>query len=61
MHAEAFKTEEISVTSGNRGAEENDPPDYAGNMPLDRGEAAATRLVELVPGPEELGVDHSLT
>src|ERR1700730_1120639 len=61
MHAEAFKAEEISVTSGNCGAEENDPPDYAGNMPFDSGEAAAARLVELVPGLEELGLDHRLT
>src|SRR5260370_18975056 len=61
MHAEAFEAEEISVASSDCGAEENDPPDHARNMPFDSGEAAAARLVELVPGLEKLRLDHRFT
>jgi hypothetical protein len=36
-------------TGSNRGNEENDPSGYAVEYAFDSGEAAAARLVELVP------------
>jgi len=56
-----FEAEEISVPGSDCGPEENDPPDHARNMPFDSREAAAARLVELVPALEELGLDNRFT
>jgi hypothetical protein len=61
MHAEVLVAEEIGVAGSDRRAEEYDPPDYARNIPLDSREAAAARLIELVPNLEQLGLDHRFT
>src|SRR6266436_412032 len=61
MHPEVLVAEEVGEAGSDRRAEEYDPPDHAGNMPLDSGEAAAARLVELVPSLEQLSLDHRFT
>ena len=61
MHTEVLVTEEIGVAGSDSRAEEYDPPDHAGNMPLDSGEAAAAHPIEFVPSPEQFGLDYRFT
>src|SRR5260370_36470156 len=61
MHREILVAEKVCIAGSDRRAEEYDPPDYVGNMPLDGGEAAAARLVKFIPGSEQLGLDHRFT
>lgn len=49
---------QISVAGSSHSAGKYYPPDHARNMPCDSGEAAAARLVQLVPTIEQPGLYH---
>src|SRR5216684_8730686 len=61
MHPEVLVAEKVGVAGRDRRAEKYDPPDHSGNMPLHRREAAAARLIELIPTLQQFGLDHRFT